>query len=797
MKLLHKVFSVLSFASLLLAGCTEPIAEVPVTVKLNKTLISAMPLGSEQQLTAVVSPEDADVTVTWTSDNEKIATVSSTGMVTAVSLGTAKITASAEESSATCEVTVVALKPEEINLNHNELILIKGDEETLSLQILPEGAVAEDLEWLVDDKSVISFKDGKVTALEYGEAKITARCNGGSLASVCKVSVVEDNAPILLTGVEFNPTTLSLYIGQNGKINVKFTPADAPVYDMLWKSDNEEVATVKDGMVTAVGEGDATITLECNGGEVSASCSVTVEKKPEEGGEDTSFTLTIRSESSDLQVGRTVQLEAVYYPATAKPKTVKWSVDNETYATVDDNGLVTGVYASRDVDENWVQVNVTLKADDQEATIPLRVIPLQPTDISLTLPETAIKVGEEWNLNPSIIPEELNGKFTLSKTLESPMGVENGIFMSGTPGEIRFGYYISEATYPDCVYQFIRHYYITVEPYWVESISLEPTLELDKGSAITLVPSFESDVQGREPSYKDVTWKSTDENVVKVDESGTVTAVGVGSADVIVTTTSEWAVPDGQPQKSATCTVTVKESAVSLNVGDYLYSDGTWSSELVSGKTVVGIVFSKANATGSDPILAKDYPDCVHGLAVGLAEYADQDFGHVSTYYGHDYYKGIGYDPNMIVDTGKPNGYGNTYAHKSLNASKSDYCLFFNQTDGVVAAHTSAVPAPSTASAWYIPSYKEMSYIVENLDVVNTALEAAGGTPIAEPYEREESFDEKTPSDWYWTSTIYGKWYANGGTYDHFKYPFDISKNGWTTYLQSSAKCKVRVVLAF
>ena len=797
MKLLHKVFSVLFFASLLLAGCTEPIVEVPVTLKLNKSLISAMPLGSEQQLTAVISPEDTDVIVTWTSDNEKVATVSSTGMVTAVSLGTAKITASAEESSAICEVTVVALKPEEINLNHNELILIKGDEATLSLQILPEGAVADDLEWIVDDKSVISFKDGKVTALEYGEAKITARCNDGSLASVCKVSVVEDNAPIILSSIEFNPTTLSLYVGQDGKINVKFVPADAPVYDMVWKSDNEDVATVKDGLVTAVGEGDAIITLECNGGDVSASCNVKVEKKPEEGGEDTSFTLTIKASTSDLQVGRTVQLEAIYYPATAKPKTVKWSVDNETYATVDDNGLVTGLYASRDENGDWVEVNVTLKADDQENTIPLRVIPLQPVDILLTLPETSIKIGEEWQLNPSIMPEELNGKFTLSKTLGSPMGIEDGIFMSATPGNIGFGYYISEATYPDCVYQFIRYYSINVEPYWVESVSLEPTLNLDKGSTITLIPSFESDVQGKEPSYTALSWKSTDESVVKVDATGNVTAVGVGSADIVVTTTSAWAVPNGQPQKSATCTVTVEESAISLNVGDYLYSDGTWSSELVSGKSVVGVVFSKSNATGSDPILAKDFPDCVHGLAIGLTEYADQDFGTVSTYNGHSYYQGLGYDPNMIVDTGKPNGYGNTSAHNAMNASRSDCCLFFNQTSGVVAMHTSAVPAPSTASGWYIPSYKEMSYIVENLDVVNSALEAAGGTPIAEPYEREESFDPNTPSDWYWTSTIYGTWYARGGTYDHHKYPFDISKNGWTTSVHSSAKCKVRVVLAF
>jgi hypothetical protein len=180
---------------------------------------------------------------------------------------------------------------------------------------------------------------------------------------------------------------------------------------------------------------------------------------------------------------------------------------------------------------------------------------------------------------------------------------------------------------------------------------------------------------------------------------------------------------------------------------------------------------------------------------LGLQEYAEQDFGYVSTYYGHGYYAGLGYDASLIVNEEKPNGYGNSKAHKDLNASKSDYVTLFNAESGVIATQTSAVATPSNASTWYVPSYREMEMIHENYDVINAALEAAGGQLIAAPYEREESFDAMHSSDWYWTSTIYGKPYNT--EFDHYKYAFDISKGAWTTSQQASAKCKVRVVFAF
>ena len=249
--------------------------------------------------------------------------------------------------------------------------------------------------------------------------------------------------------------------------------------------------------------------------------------------------------------------------------------------------------------------------------------------------------------------------------------------------------------------------------------------------------------------------------------------------------TAEGATSDSSV-KTATCVVTVKEPVAAVNIGDYFYSDGTWgSSANPSGKTVIGVIFSNANAVAADPILARDYPLCSNGLVIAKAEYTNQDFGSVSTYNGHGYYAALegGYDANSIVSTTKENGYGNTLAHRDLNASRSDYCTFFNATNGVVATQTASVAVPSSASAWYIPSYREMKLMYDNRSTINDSLTAIGGTPIN--------------SERYWSSTIYGTWYQKGQSWDHFKYTFNMTTGGWHSVQSASGNFPVRVVLAF
>ena len=114
-----------------------------------------------------------------------------------------------------------------------------------------------------------------VTAVSVGEANITATAvDGSGVTATCKVTVT----PKLVTSVILDESELTIEKNFTEQLAATVAPDDADDLGLIWTSDNEEVATVdENGLVTAVGEGTATITATANDGSgVSASCVVTV-----------------------------------------------------------------------------------------------------------------------------------------------------------------------------------------------------------------------------------------------------------------------------------------------------------------------------------------------------------------------------------------------------------------------------------------------------------------------------------------------------------------------------------------
>lgn len=750
MKSLHRILFAFFLVVSAISGCTDPVEEIPVTISLNKTLMSSLPVGSQQQLEAVVKPEGTDITVVWESDNEAVASVDADGIVTGVSVGTAFITASAGDASAECKVTVVALKPTAISLSPTKLQMKPGDTRELAVAFTPAEAVAEDLVWETSDASVAAVKDGVVTAAGEGEATITVKCNGGNLAAVCRVNVTEEYVPVNVTAMELTPSEMSLEIGQKRAITVTYLPADAEeVTDLVWETSDADVAKVENGTVEAVKAGSAVITAKCMGGNVTATCRVQVSDKQEPGpGEDGLLSVAINAAGgkTDIQVGMELQLELTCTPSAVVPSSVIWSVDGDTYASIDSNGLLKGKYAEKDsASGDWKSVVVTVKADGKEASLVVRVIPRQADEIRVDVPENnRLKVGSGWTFNPVIYPEGLG--FSVI-AICNPYSVLEGICYTQPANPGRYSYTFTLSGHENLVNEYnVKTYVdIDVDPYWVETISIDSSLELETGSTTTLIPAYTSDKEGVEPTYKDVQWKSSDETVVKVDGKGNVTAVGAGEATVTVTTSSEWSVPSGSEQKSASCKVTVTQAANPVYVGDYFYSDGTWSTELQSGKTVVGVVFATANATSTDPQLKKDYPECTHGLVVSVKEY-DSPIAMVS---GADYsWNSVnnyalelgGYASMAATDI--ICGYSNTQAMKAFKAAKGDYSKYLDVIDG----HNISVDGTST---WYMPSQYELSLIGADYSVINERLAAVGD----QFEEYKNSWDSASRSGIYWSST--------------------------------------------
>ncbi len=166
------------------------------------------------------------------------------------------------------ELTREAVPATGVTLNETALSLRPTEKATLAATVAPENTT-DTLVWTSSNDAVATVKDGVVTAKSEGTATITAAC--GSAKAECVVTVLP---PILATGVTLDKTALKLYEGDAAKLTAMVKPEDTTDKTIVWTSSDKTIATVKDGAVTAVKAGTATITAAC--GETKATCAVTV-----------------------------------------------------------------------------------------------------------------------------------------------------------------------------------------------------------------------------------------------------------------------------------------------------------------------------------------------------------------------------------------------------------------------------------------------------------------------------------------------------------------------------------------
>lgn len=254
------------------ASCTVTVKEAYIevtSITLNQTSFFLME-GDSYLLTATVKPSDAtDKTVTWSSSDEKLATVYG-GKVTAIKAGNVTITAKAGDKTATCEIEITPrIAVESVTLNHTELTLLLGATETLSAEVLPENATDKSVKWSSSDTDVVVVRNnGKITAVGLGTAVITAKA--GEKSATCKVTV----KPVEVESIALNKTYLTLNLDESETLTVIFTPENVTDKTVTWESSDPNIVTVKDGTVHAIARGTVTITARC--GKATATCEVKV-----------------------------------------------------------------------------------------------------------------------------------------------------------------------------------------------------------------------------------------------------------------------------------------------------------------------------------------------------------------------------------------------------------------------------------------------------------------------------------------------------------------------------------------
>ena len=190
----------------------------------------------------------------------------------------------------------------------------------------------------------------------------------------------ETVATVAVEKVEITSTETDEEVGKTITLTAKVSPENATNKTVTWTSSDATVATVKEGVVTGVKAGEATITASAGG--KNATVKVTVKVAATSGGETTTIAVTevkITSTVKEVTAGETITLTAEVSPADATDKTVTWSSSDTAIATVDSTGKVTGVAVgtatiTAKAGEKTAAVDVTVKAAVAPSTKVLDVV---------------------------------------------------------------------------------------------------------------------------------------------------------------------------------------------------------------------------------------------------------------------------------------------------------------------------------------------------------------------------------------------------------------------------------------
>ena len=385
----------------------EQPVEVPITeVQLGREALD-MYEGDTFKLTATVLPVNTTDSkdISWSSNNEAVATVSEDGTITAKSAGTAVITATSENGkTASCAITVEKklIPITEVLIDKSSATLTEGESTTLTATVLPENTTdRKDISWSSSNNDIATVDTtGHVEAKKAGTVIITATSSNGKTAE-CTVTVEKKLIPI--TEVSLSESAVGIIEGNTHKLTATVLPENTTdSKSVSWSSNNEAVATVsEDGTITAKSAGTAVITATSTNGK-TAGCTVTVSKK-----EIPIVDVALNRTSATITEGDILNLTATVLPEnTTESKNIGWSSSNNDIATVDSTGKVTAKQAGTVVitatSSNGKTASCTITVEKKEIPI---------TEVVLNKTSAAVDEGETIKLIATVYPENTtNGK---------------------------------------------------------------------------------------------------------------------------------------------------------------------------------------------------------------------------------------------------------------------------------------------------------------------------------------------------------------------------------------------------
>ena len=345
--------------------------------------------------------------------------------------------------------------------------------------------------------------DGTITGTPTAQGEstftVTATNDYGSDSKEFSLTI-DEQGTIHVTNVSLSQTELSLTEGNTAQLTATVKPDNATNKNVTWTSSDETVATVTDGLVTALKEGTATITVTTADGGFTDTCQVTVTAAlvPVSG-------VTLNKDSLSLGVGDSETLTATVAPANATNQNVTWASSAPSVATVDAAGKVTAVGAGT------ATITVTTQDGNHTATCTVTVRPDVPPANpnykitveatqggAVTADPTAAKAGTTVTLTP--VPDRgyQVGSVAVTDRFGDPVAVTeqaNGTYTFTMPnGQVTVTVTFAEAPLPfhdvtegDWFYEAVRCAYETGLMDGVGDSLFAPNSETTRAQLVTIL----------------------------------------------------------------------------------------------------------------------------------------------------------------------------------------------------------------------------------------------------------------------------------------------------------------------
>ncbi len=393
------------------------------------------------------------------------------------------------------------------------------------------------------------------------------------------VSLLYENSidPNAVASISLNKSTLTMVTGNVETLTATVLPTTALDTRVEWSSTNTAAATVdQNGVVTAVGPGNATIIAKTVDGGLTATCKVSVVTLAQE--------ITFDCTELEIYNGESYTLQATVLPEDTSNKSLSWASSNTAVATVDENGTITPVKAG----------TTTITATSMDGSgikCSCQVTVLQRSEsISLDAESAFLYIGDKKQLTATILPADAsNQKVVWSSSDDTIASVDQ----EGLVTALKVGKVQITATAEEGALKAVCEVEVAA---FVSGIKFDKNeLELYNGDTYTL----QATILPEDANNKTLSWSSSSPTVATVDENGMITAIAAGTTTITATATDESGI-------TATCKVTVLQHVESITlqvtsgsiyVGQAKYLRATILPENASNKNVVWSSTNEAVAT--------------------------------------------------------------------------------------------------------------------------------------------------------------------------------------------------------